>query len=70
MGMMIACNWPISLNRWMAMVMVTTAISPTNQLHQGVAASTWLEGTIGMPASIDTSSNANVDTENETSVET
>ena len=38
-GMIKACNCPISLNRWMAMVMVTTATIPTNQLQHGASAS-------------------------------
>ena len=67
---MMACNWPISLNRWMAMVMVTTATSPQNQLHQGASANISLVGTNGIPASSDTSSNASVETVNDTSVET
>ena len=69
-GMTMACNCPISLNRWIAIVMVMTATMPTNQLHQGATASIWLVGKMGIPAINDTSSNANVETENETSVET
>ena len=52
------------------MVMVTTATSPQNQLHQGASASISLVGIKGIPARNDTSSNASVETVNETSVET
>ena len=69
-GMISACNCPISLNKWMAMVMVTTATMPTNQLHQGASESIAWEGMMGNPASTDTSSRASVETVNETSVET
>ena len=54
----------------MAMVMVTTATMPTNQLHQGASASIVSVGRMGIPAAIDTSNNARVETEKETSVET
>ena len=43
---------------------------PTNQLHQGAWANIVLVGNMGIPASSDTSSSANVDTEKETNVET
>ena len=69
-GMIKACSCPISLNRWMAMVMVTTAMMPTNQLHQGAWASIVLVGKMGIPATSDTSNSANVETEKDTSVET
>ena len=69
-GIIKACSCPISLNRWMAMVMVTTATMPTNQLHQGASASIVSVGRMGIPASSDTSSNASVETVNETSVDT
>ena len=69
-GMIKACNCPISLNRWMAMVMVTTATIPTNQLQHGASASISWVGRMGIPASSDTSSSASVETEKETSVET
>ena len=69
-GMMIACKGPISLNRWIEIVMVTTATSPANQLHQDASASISPVGTIGLPDNSDTSNKASVETEKDTSVDT